>query len=514
MCRPENDAATLDTTDTVSQAVRRWAAEYPGGVAVQAPSRALTWSELDGQARRCAGWLRAQGIGAGDRVAWLGRNTPEAAVIYLALRRLRAAMIGLNWRLAPVELAATAAHLPAAVILAEPDRAVDAAALPGNAPVHAIGDPPPWAEAPEHPGFDLPADDDEVALFWFTSGSTGVPKAVAIGAGRIEYAVALDPGYRITTGDQLLIVPPIFHAAGSVWLHHALSRGATAHFVDDAGPAGLVDALIQRRISHMLTVPTLLAMVVDELERRPGAVDMLELRQVAYGTAPMSRELLRRAIRLLRCEFTGVYGLTEAGGVLTYLPAAEHDPDGPHTDRLDSVGRAIPGTGIEVSIRTADGEPSACGETGHVWFVSPTVMLGYWRGGHPERRYGPDNLCATGDLGHLDADGYLYLEGRADDVIITGGENVSPAEVEGVLATMPGIAECGVYGMADDTWGQVVAAAVVPCRPGSIEPQEVIDFARPRLAGYKRPRRVAVVDELPRSATGKLLRGRIAGIAE
>ncbi|GAA1480787.1 long-chain fatty acid--CoA ligase [Gordonia sinesedis] len=502
---------------TVSMAVRQWAMRHPADTAVQAPGLSLTWADLDDQADRCAGWLRERGIGPGDAVAWLGRNTPEAAVIYLALRRLRAALVGLNWRLAPAELAATADAVRPRMVLTDPARAVDAAALPGRIPVWPVDGLGAWADEPRYPGVDEPGDADEtaadeiaadeIALFWFTSGSTGVPKAAAIGADRLEDAVAADPGFPIADGDHLLIVPPIFHAAGSIWLHYAFSRGATAHFVEDASPAALVDALASLGITHMLTVPTMLATIVEEVERRPGVLDKLRLRHVCYGTAPMAPDLLRRGIALLGCSFTGVYGLTEAGGVVTTLRAADHEPDGPHAHRLDSVGRPMPG--IEVVVRAPDGTDCAVGATGIVWVASPTMMLGYWQGGRPGTRYNSGDWCVTGDLGYIDDDGYLYVTGRADDVIITGGEKVAPVEVEGVIESMPGIAESGVYGITDPRWGQRVAAAVVPVPGAAVEASAVIAFCRERLAHYKCPGRVDIVEELPRTATGKLLRGRI-----
>lgn len=496
---------SLATDLTISESVRKWAAERGDDLAFVGPDATLTWRQLDDAADRCAAWLAQAGVRAGDNVVWLGRNSPDFAVVYLAARRLRAALVGGNWRLTDGELAATLARVPSVIVVADHhegerrldhDRVVvlDAAATR------------PWdtyrADGVEL--FDRPGDDDEVALFWFTSGSTGVPKAVGLSANRIELAVALRSGYRFSAASRLLIVPPVFHAAGSIWTHYVMSRGATGYFIADATPSGIVSSLVDDGITHFLAVPTLLAVLVEELRDRPA---QLSLEHVGYGSAPISPMLLRNALDVLGCRFSGVYGLSELGGVASYLAPADHDPDGPHATRLSSVGTPI--AGATMATRRPDGTDCDADEPGELWVSAPTMMLGYWDAG---QRIGPargsDDWLATGDRARIDADGYVYIDGRMDDMIITGGENVQPAEVEAVLESHPGIEECAVYGVVDERWGQrVVAAVVAP----EADPDELIAHCRDRLAHYKCPSQVVAVEVIPRTATGKVRRGLLPG---
>ena len=250
---------------------------------------------------------------------------------------------------------------------------------------------------------DRPGDDDEVALFWFTSGSTGVPKAVGLSADRTELAVALRSGYRLSTASRLLIVPPVFHAAGSIWTHYVMSRGATGYFIADATPSGIVSSLVDDRITHF---PSRSPRSCRSSSRRCAAPAQLSLQHIGYGSAPISPALLRDAIDVPGCRFSGVYGPSELGGVASYLAPDDHDPDGPHADRLRSVGTPI--AGATMATRRPDGSDCDTDEPGELWVSALTMMLGYWDDG---QRIGParrtDDWLATGDRARIDADGYV-----------------------------------------------------------------------------------------------------------
>jgi acyl-CoA synthetase (AMP-forming)/AMP-acid ligase II len=244
--------------------------------------------------------------------------------------------------------------------------------------------------------------------------------------------------------------------------------------------------------------------MLDEQDKSGRATPSLQL--VAYGTSPISSSLLTRAMARLGCSFTQMYGSTEAGGIITRLAIADHKVDGPVSYRLRSAGRPLPGIAVRV-VDPVTGVDLKRGEIGELVVRTPWAMRGYW-----QDKKATDNVIDTGgwlhthDAAHLDADGYVYISGRLDDVIISGGENVHPGEVEEVLATLPGLASVALVGVPDRHWGEMVAAAVVADGTQLLTEQQVIAYCRERLAGYKCPRRVMFVDELPRNATGKVVR--------
>lgn len=506
-------------TATSEESVRRWATERPDELAFVGPGGTLTWAQLDEAADRCASYLRGLGIGPHSRVGWLGHNDIAYPILLIATRRRRAALAGLNWRLSPDELRQTIDAVVPAVVVADHHTA-DLLATAGTGPsTEVIGLTSsadfPWdasavASADDLSGTDIgrgPGGTEEIALFWYTSGSTGAPKAVALGADRNELQVAFPLPFVVAAGSRFLVIPPVFHIAGSVWVQYGMTRGAAVYFIDDTTPTGIVRGLSENRITHALMVPALLSVVVAELRVRPRP---LHLDYILYGTSPIAPDLLRDCIELLDCRFGQIYGLTEAGGVVCGLTDSEHHRNGSEAKRLTSTGQALPGSGVEMRV-APPWDVAGCAEPdelGELYLRTPTLMLGYWRGGQP---LGPvrdvQEWLATGDLARIDADGFVYIVGRADDMIITGGENVQPGEVETVIAKMDGLAEYAVFGRPHPKWGQCVAAAVVPT--GEIDPDDVIAFCRARLAHYKCPTEVHILRELPRTATGKVLRGRL-----
>lgn len=494
-------------TETIDDRVRRHAASRPDAVAFVGLDRAITWAELDAAADRAAADLAARGVGPGSRVGWLGRNDIAFPVLLLAAWRRRAAVAGLNWRLSADELRRSVELVDPVLVVSDDTNVALARDAVADASLLVLGpqDSLPWAGAPAGGGTTLAPEPDDIALLWFTSGSTGTPKAVAVGRARNEYSLSVPTPFQTDTESQVLVIPPVFHVAGSMWVQYGMRNGGTVVFSADASPDGIVRALAEHAITHALMVPTLIRALLDVVDG--DVASGLALEHVGYGTAPIPRPLLRSAVEVLGCRFTQVYGLTEAGGVVAYLPPEDHVLDGPNPGRLDSAGRPPAGAEVEVRDPVTDAV-CAPGEVGILHLRTPSVMLGYWsRSGGIDAPVGVDEWLATGDLARKDADGYLYVVGRADDMIISGGENVQPAEVEAVLDTMPGVVESAVYGTPDDRWGQVVSAAVVTSEP--LDADAIVDFCRSRLAHYKCPSVVRTVTELPRNATGKVLRGRL-----
>jgi acyl-CoA synthetase (AMP-forming)/AMP-acid ligase II len=491
------------TSLRVEDRVRELAGTAPRHVAVIGPRSRLTFSELDRAVDQAATDFARRGVGPGTRVAWLGRNDIAYLVTALAVRRRGACLAGLNWRDQPDDLRRACALVDPVLLVADAASAAAAARLAGAVPriLVADSDDLPWQAVQADPGALLSARDEDDCLLFFTSGATGRPKAVRHSYARVNRALrsTMLPGF--DPAAVLLIIPPVFHVAGAVWAAQSLLAGATMVF---AGDSTILELIASAGVTHALMVPTLIQLLLDEQDTSGRATPSLQL--VAYGTSPISSSLLTRAMACLGCSFTQMYGSTEAGGVITCLAIADHVADGPGRGRLRSAGQPMPGVTVKV-VDPLSGADLAHGEIGELLVRTPWGMEGYW---HDQEA--TDGVLDAGgwlhthDAAQLDADGYVYISGRLDDVIISGGENVHPAEVEEVLAALPGLAAASLIGVPDRRWGEMAVAAVVADGSGPLTEQQVIDYCRQRLAGYKCPRRVVFVDDLPRNATGKIVR--------
>ena len=247
--------------------------------------------------------------------------------------------------------------------------------------------------------------------------------------------------------------------------------------------------------------------VLQFLLMTPGVedTDFSSLRMITYGASPISEKVLVASMERFGCDFAQAYGLTETSGGVVLLHPEDHDPGGPRAHRLRAAGRPVPG--VELRIVTADGSSAPTGEIGEVWIRSPSTMTGYWN--KPDATTDaitPDGWFRTGDAGRLDDDGYLYIEDRVKDMVITGGENVYPAEVESVLMSHPSVADAAVIGVPDERWGETVKAIVVPAPGVTADADELIAWCRERLAGYKCPTSVDWAEMLPRNPSGKILK--------
>jgi acyl-CoA synthetase (AMP-forming)/AMP-acid ligase II len=344
-------------------------------------------------------------------------------------------------------------------------------------------------------------DGDRVAALLYTSGTTAEPKAAVL---RHRHLLA----YLLNTvdfgsaaeGDAALVAVPPYHIAGLTNLLSNLYAGRRVVYLAGFDPADWLDTVRRERITHAMVVPTMLARIVAAV--RGGNAGTPTLRSIAYGGAPTPRPALERALRIFPATgFVNAYGLTETASSVAVLGPDEHRAalaadDPAAAARLGSVGRALPG--IEIEIRTPAGERLGAGRRGLV----------YVRGDQISGEYGgrsgldSDGWFGTRDLGRLDAGGYLFIEGRADDTIIRGGENIAPAEIEDVLLGYPGIAEAAVVGVPDAEWGQRLVAVLV----GAGDPAEIRQWVRDRLRSVRTPDEIVFRPELPRTETGKLLR--------
>jgi acyl-CoA synthetase (AMP-forming)/AMP-acid ligase II len=293
---------------------------------------------------------------------------------------------------------------------------------------------------------------------------------------------------------------PNFHIGGMSWILMGLLRQSTCVMTADASAQGITRLVMEHRAERTFAVPTVVRGIVDEV--RAAGLSMPWLETIFYGAAPMSPTLLADAIEVLGCSFGQFFGMTEITGTATFLGPQDHDLAKPRL--LGSVGRPYPGA--EVEIRDPEGNSVARGIHGEIWIRTPTVMREYWHRDDATAEVLRDGWYRSGDGGYHDDEGYLFLTDRIKDLVVTGGENVYPGEVEEALRRFPNVYEVAVVALPDEKWGESVAA-VVECRPGTqIEAAALIDFARTQVAPYKCPKRVWVVDALPRTASGKIQR--------
>jgi long-chain acyl-CoA synthetase len=296
----------------------------------------------------------------------------------------------------------------------------------------------------------------------------------------------------------------MFHVGGIAWTFLGLWNGGTTILVTEFDPVAVLDLLEHQRVTNAVMVPT----IVQMLCAVPGAAerDFSALRSIAYGASPITTPVLKAALRTFRCPLFGVYGLTETTGGVVQLDPADHDPGGPREHLLRSAGKPQPWVELRIvdPDTGADLEPRDVGE---VWLRAPNVMAGYFnRPQETEAAITPDGWLRTGDGGYLDDEGFLFLTDRIKDMVVSGGENVYPVEVEEALSQHPGVAEVAVIGVPDERWGEAVKALVVPAPGAELRAEDLIAFARERLAGYKLPRTVDVVETLPRTPSGKVLK--------
>lgn len=453
-----------------------------------------SWGELARDASALSGQLSAAGLGPGGRAIWLGASGAQGARLLFALARLDAVFVPLNTRLTADELRAQARIAAGTLILCDETCAAQAEALGDEWPVFRLDN------LPATPPRDLPAvrrvNPAAVQSIVFTSGTTGTPKGAQI-TWFNQFASAQASAQRLgaSEDDRWLLTLPLYHIGGmAIPFRAALSGAAVVEFDLSKGfdAARLMVALTEHAITHVSLVPTMLHRLLEA-----GLTGTPHLRCILLGGAAASPELLARTFAA-GLPVAPTYGLTEACSQVATLPpgAAPRKPG--------SVGRPLPG--LTVTIVRDDRVSAAPGEIGEIIVRGPTVFAGYLNA--PDDRTLQNGALHTGDLGYLDAEGNLFVVQRRTDLIVTGGENVYPAEVEAVLRQHPAVAEACVVGLPDAEWGQRVAAAVVPRAETDVAALET--WCRARLAGYKCPRQIRIVNNLPLTASGKVIRRAVA----
>lgn len=501
---------------TAAGVLRHWAIETPDAPMLTAGDRTVTWREVYRQACRTAAALAAEGVGPGDRVAFLDRNSIEYFEVFFGCALLGAVSVGVNWRLAPVEMAVVVEDAGARVLFGGPDDVGTAEEMaPQVTSVHhwvPVEQFEEWVDARSDgdspdPGFE--ASSDDVITQLYTSGTTGLPKGVMITGRNIACLLTeADRVFNISSETVSMVAMPLFHIGGLGWALAGMSRGGHSVIVREVDPAGILALVERHRITETFVVPAVLMFMVAMPEL--ASTDVSSLRTVFYGASPISEDVLVRSMHAFGCDFAQVYGLTETTGAITSLLPEDHDPEGPRSRLLRSAGR--PFDHVELRIVDPDtGQTLPDGSVGEVWTRSAQNMLGYWH--KPEDTAAvltSDGWFHTGDAGWIDGDGYLFLHDRIKDMVVSGGENIYPAEVENALLAHDAVADAAVIGVPDDRWGETVKAIVVK-ETGAPEDDaalaaDIIGFTRSRLAHFKCPTSIDFVGTLPRNPSGKILK--------
>lgn len=483
------------------------AAAMPGRIALQQGPRRIDYRTLRGDALALAAHLRSRGVRPGDRVGLVLSNSIEAAIAWYGCWRAGAVVVPLNVQARERDLTVWLQHAGVRLLVHAPEHvdAAQAAILSGVPTLVAERDAGP-AVMPAHtvadPEAELPMPDpDALAAILYTSGTTGSPKGVALSHRNLAANTASILDYlQLGPDDSTVSVLPFYYAYGASVLHTHLAVGARVVLEDHlVYPHLVAEALQRERATGFSGVPSTFALLLDRgcLDR----CDLSSLRYITQAGGAMAPALARR----VRDAFPGarlfvMYGQTEASARLTCLAPERLD------DKPGSVGQGI--AGVEIRVRREDGRDAAPGEQGEVWARGDNVMTGYWNAPEATAVTIVDGWLRTGDLGHLDPEGFLWLAGRRADMIKTGAHRVHPQDVEEVIAELPGVREVAVAGIDDALLGQVVAAYLV-AGAGVPDERAVKAHCRRRLANYKIPRQVAFVAELPKTASGKVRRAAL-----
>ncbi len=486
--------------------LRRHAARQPGAPCLTFGSERLSYRDMDDRSNRVANALIREGVRPGDRIALIGRNLPAHYEFLYGCAKAGAIFLPINWRLSSAEVAAILADAEPSLLLASDEfQPIIAGVPPGLRSIELDTAYPLWRDSQSADDTGREIEANAPALLLYTSGTTGLPKGVTISHESLSYVERMAREmWDFNAVSVNLVAMPLFHIGGIGYGQMALSQGGHTVLLQQPAPEAVIDAIGAHAVSHSFFVPAVIQMLVDT----PGVEQMNvgSLRRIIYGASPINEALLNRAIAVFGCELSHAYGMTETSGTVVTLAPRDHDPGGPFAHRLKSCGRAVPWAEVEL-FDPSTGEATPTGEVGEIRIRSRMNMLGYWR--KPEETRATitaDGWLCSGDAAYRDEDGYIYIHDRYKDLIVSGGENIYPTEIENVLCHHPAVSEVAVIGVAHPRWGETPKAFVVAAAGASATEAELIEFTRTRLARYKCPTAVAFVSALPRNASGKILK--------
>lgn len=507
----------------LTQSLKRALQTHPDGIATLNGERQLTWSQFYERVTRAAAGLRQLGLNTSDRVAILSLNSDRYFEIIYALPWAGLISVPLNIRLSPTEIIfllndseakvlcvdATFAEMlkdfagklytVEHIILLE-DESLENESLDGALSYEALVKE---ATAQE----DANAGGDDVAGIFYTGGTTGLPKGVMLThTNLVANGLNAVHGFAMNRHSRYLHAAPMFHAADAAANIGLTMRGGTHVFVPRFEPDSVLETIARCKVTNVTLVPTMVNMLINAPNF--ARYDLSSLERIGYGGSPMPEAVLLKAKKLMpHVKFSQAYGMTELSPIITILDNEFHVIDGPHQGKIRSAGQVV----LSGEIRVVDEQDNELprGKIGQVIARGPMVMKGYWKREKETAEALANGWMHTGDAGYMDEEGFLFIADRVKDMIISGGENVYSVEVENAIQKHPAVAACAVIGIPSDQWGEEVIAIIVPAALQEPSSQEIIEFCKTQIAGYKCPRQVRFVDALPMSGAGKILKNKL-----
>ena len=490
----------------------RWRVEKSGEqIAHKFEDKETTFKELDIFSNKVAQGLIKEGCKPDSRVAYLGKNSDIFFEFMYGTFKSRTVTVGVNWRLAPPEVAFILNDSQSEVLFVGPEffglieEIIDE--IPTVKKIITVGgnhddwqDFTSWRDSFEDkdPMLESNGNDDVIQLY--TSGTTGHPKGVQLTNKNFYAATDLTiETIPFPSGSKSMICMPVYHVAGTNFGIWGLLQGCNNVIIPEVDPGLILELVESEKIEMVLWVPAVILFLIQHpnIEK----TDFSSLKMVLYGASPIAEDTVTKAIEIMKCGFYQVYGLTETSGAITCLIPEDHDPQ---RNKLRSCGKALPG--VEIKIIDEDGMEVSQGNVGEILTKSDLNMKGYWNNSEATEKSIQDEWFYSGDAGFFDEEGFLYIHDRVKDMIVSGGENIYPAEVENALMSHAEILDAAVIGVPDEKWGESTKGFVVLSKDSNLSSEDIISFTKSKIASYKCPKSIEFIEMLPRNPSGKVLR--------
>ena len=497
--------------DSLADSFRWRCKESANSTAIKFLDREQTYAELDSNSNLIAQGLLELGIKPDSRIAYLAKNTDYFFEIFYGSLKARAVVVGVNYRLAAEEVAYVLENSNSEILFVSPEffEIIDQISdrLSSIKKIICLeGEHKDWTTYLDwkgsskdiDPHLSSNKDDDVVQLY--TSGTTGHPKGVQI-TNKNFYAVTDSTIGTIPFpyGSKVMVCMPVYHVAGTNFGIWGLLQGCTNVIIPEVDPGLILDLVEKEKIELTLWVPAVILFLLQH--PNSAKTDFSSLKVVVYGASPIAEDTLMNAIDLMKCGFYQVYGLTETSGAITCLVAEDHDPK---KNKLRSCGKALPG--VDIKVIDENGKEVNQGDVGEIITRSDLNMKGYWNNPDATEASIQNGWFYSGDAGFVDEEGFLYIHDRVKDMIVSGGENIYPAEVENALMSNEEILDAAVVGVPDKKWGESTKAFVVLSPGSSLNDKDIISYTKTKIASYKCPTSVEFIEALPRNPSGKVLR--------